>query len=518
VAAKRYAIVLSDVHIGDNTPTCWYQAAVHEPQLAAALAWIVAQRESVREVVLLGDLFDVWTYAPTVRPPSMRAIIAANPGLLGPAGPLAAVARAVPGEVRLLLGNHDGSLTSADIDELNRSLGAPIELIGPRRIVSGASGARTVFSHGHYHCMFNAPDVRSRWGTIPIGHFVSRAIAHQVARRLAPGRTAADLAGSGNPSGVDWTGVLSAWNRRDDLAAFLLQYIGRVTGLPSLHPIVMPDGSVTTLQDAGHVFAGLFSLWLRREGRLEDALRAANADRGSGKDLAFFAQRLAMQTGSDLAVMGHTHAAVAGVDVAPVDYVNSGFECVARPDAPRTPFTLTQVDLERGSAQVLAVVPRAGGSFSVVPASVPRMRSVIVHGRDYSCYARIENRGSQPLRLTRASKDSASHWVVPPPAFIAPHARLDVWVQDTVGLSGSAARFSYSDGTRGYDFALRCPTVLGNAVSSPVPFETKVSSGAWRRGSVNASGYPVQARFYVGAARPLVPIVTGPWRSRVPVP
>jgi hypothetical protein len=146
------------------------------------------------------------------------------------------------------------------------------------------------------------------------------------------------------------------------------------------------------------------------------------------------------------------------------------------------------------------------------------MRSVIVHGRDYSCYARIENRGARPLRLTRASKDSASHWVVPPPAFVAPHTRLDLWVQDTVGLSGSGARFSYSDGTRSYDFALRCPTVLDNAVSSPVPFETKVGSGGWRTGTVKASGYPVQARFYVGAARPLVPTVTGAWRSRVPVP
>jgi hypothetical protein len=28
--AKRYAVVLSDIHIGDNSPTCWYQKSVHE--------------------------------------------------------------------------------------------------------------------------------------------------------------------------------------------------------------------------------------------------------------------------------------------------------------------------------------------------------------------------------------------------------------------------------------------------------------------------------------------------------
>jgi metallophosphoesterase superfamily enzyme len=70
-AGKRLAVVLSDVHIGNNARTCWYQAAVHERPLTEALAWILARRNMVREVVLLGDLFDVCTYAPSVRPPSL---------------------------------------------------------------------------------------------------------------------------------------------------------------------------------------------------------------------------------------------------------------------------------------------------------------------------------------------------------------------------------------------------------------------------------------------------------------
>ena len=211
-AGKRFAVVLSDVHIGNNSPTCWYQAAVHEHPLNEALAWILARRSIVREVVLLGDMFDVWTYPPSVRPPSMREIIAANPTMLGPGGPLAAVVRALPGQVRLLLGNHDGSLTRADIDLLNRSLGGNpsrgerIELVtDPVRVVDGASGARTVFSHGHHWCMFNAPDARSRWATIPIGHFVSRGDRLSVVEgtRLRPGETAADRPNSGNPAGVN---------------------------------------------------------------------------------------------------------------------------------------------------------------------------------------------------------------------------------------------------------------------------------------------------------------------------
>lgn len=48
---EQYAVVLSDIHIGDNAPTCWYQARVHFPYLESVLAWAVAKRASVREVI-----------------------------------------------------------------------------------------------------------------------------------------------------------------------------------------------------------------------------------------------------------------------------------------------------------------------------------------------------------------------------------------------------------------------------------------------------------------------------------
>jgi len=518
-AGKRLAVVLSDVHIGNNSPTCWYQSAVHERPLNQALAWILARRSIIREVVLLGDLFDVWTYAPSVRPPSMREIVAANRTLLGPGGPLAAVVRALPGQVRLLLGNHDGSLTRADIDLLNRSLGANpsrgerIELVtAPWRVVTGASGARTVFSHGHHWCMFNAPDPRSRWATIPIGHLVSRAIGYQLSRgprRLRPGETAADRPNSGNPVGVDARVVMSAWNGRDDLAAFLLDYFCRTTGMPKTERVVMPDGTTTTAQEAARVFSGLFALWVRREGRAPEALRAAAAEYPGGEHLAWFAQRLAMRTASDLVVMGHTHTVVGGMSVSPVSYVNSGYLCVAKPDTPRTQMTFTQVDLERATAQVMAVVGAAGG-LRVVPATALVMPSAVISpARDYSCYARIRNRSDRPLRLVRARKDAASFWPVRPPDRIPPHARVDIWLSDTVGPRGSAGGFTYSDDTQSLDFALACPTgIASNVVRSPVAdYETRTGDRPWRRGGVDRSDHPVQARFYIGAP---VPAGVGP--------
>jgi UDP-2,3-diacylglucosamine pyrophosphatase LpxH len=507
--SRRYAVVLSDVHIGDNTPTCWYQSRVHDPQLAAVIAWILSRAGAVREVVLLGDLFDLWTYPPSVRPPSMSRIIAANPTLLGPRGPFAALVRALPRRVRLLLGNHDHGLTQADIDELNRALGGNrsagerIELVeSTYRVLNGSSGARTVLSHGHHWTMFNAPDPRSRWRGLPVGHFVTRAIGYQLSRSLRPGETAADRRNSANPMGVDLLAALGSWNRRDDLAAFLLTYICNVTGMSQTASIILPDGSTTTVRDAMRVYAGLFTEWVRREGRQADALRAAAAD-WRGTDLAWFAQRLALQTASDLAVMGHTHTAVGGLVVSPVNYVNSGYECVARPDSARgTPYTFAAIDLERARAQVMAVVRGAGG-YSVTPFRAPLMPSVI--GRpfqDFSCYARIENRSDQPMSLVGSSKPAASHWVIPPPATIAPFSRANIWVQDTPGTQGSAGRFTYAFAGRSLDFEVRCPTTSRNFVSSPVPFETRTANSPWRSGRTDWTGHPLQARFFVGAGVP----------------
>ena len=58
MAGRTHAVVLSDIHIGNGAPTCWYQPSVHDGYLTAALRW-AAHDERIRDVVLLGDMFDV---------------------------------------------------------------------------------------------------------------------------------------------------------------------------------------------------------------------------------------------------------------------------------------------------------------------------------------------------------------------------------------------------------------------------------------------------------------------------
>jgi UDP-2,3-diacylglucosamine pyrophosphatase LpxH len=527
---ERYAVVLSDIHIGDNTPACWYQDRVHFSRLAGALNWVVANRASVREVIFLGDTFDFWTYEPSRQPPLMRDIINANPRMLGRSGPLASLVRALPGRVKLLPGNHDENLTQSDIGELNLSLtgsrNTGIKLVTePRIVLTGASGARTLFEHGHRWCMFNAPDPKSRWNELPVGHFVSRGIAYRLVTRN-PGKTAADLPVSGNgdmgPVGADVLAILrQAIRRRDlNLVEELLRHVTRKTGLPRDATITMPGATRSSLAHARNVFGGLFADWARKEGGW-NAWRAAAAD-ATGDDLAWFALRQALRSRADLVVMGHTHTAVRGLTVAPlgVEYVNSGYECVSLPDAAKgTEFTFAQVDLEAPSARLIAV-EQVGGQIRFVQSRrarkapvVPQRRMLPITFEDFSCYVRIENRSRNALSLVQNSvRSDNSIWVVRPPMVIPAGGRADIWLQDRLGASGSAGRFTYTDGTSDLNFAFSCPTLTPNRVSAGVTerrrgappsglvinYEARAGNDPWRQRDITFFGHPVQMRCVVG--------------------
>jgi Calcineurin-like phosphoesterase len=521
--ANSQAVVLSDIHIGNGAKTCWYQPTVHHDYLQAALEWIVSHRDAVREVILLGDVFDVWTYEPSVRPPTMSDIITHNLKLLGPAGPFAKLVKALPGRVRLLLGNHDGTLTPGDIATLNASLGGDVAKGEAINLVTcpvlvlragGADGTAVAFTHGHHWCMFNAPDEQSPWHTLPVGHLVSRAIAYRVARDLAKQNlpNAAELPLSGNPAGLGsfQSSILTlfttgtSWFRKH-IAEELLKAIGEWSHMPDTEPILLPGTATTTLREGKARFVDLYRRWAdTKEGRGHDADRAAIADI-HGADLAWFAQRVAFQTSSDLVVMGHTHKVVRGLKRSPVDYVNNGYACVAKPDMNTDAFTFTLVDIPRASAQLRKVV-MVGDVPTVTPlaGSEAKPISVIQRGKDFSCYVRIKNRTSRALSFAGSPKHRG-WWTVPPPQMIPSGARADIWVQDEYGATGSNATFSYQDGsaTGAITFSVACPTtVFDNACSSTVrDFETKAGDHPWRTGATDPKGHPLQVRCTIGAVR-----------------
>ena len=494
-----HVAVLSDIHIGNDANTCWYQSSVHEPYLVAALDWVVQNADMFQEVILLGDLVDTWTYPPSVQPPSMADIITGNPGVLGQNGALAKVVEAVP-KVTFLLGNHDGTLTQADITALQNAVG-PIELVDPVHVLTGTSGARTAFSHGHYWTMVNAPDDASPWGTLPVGHFVTRAFSYMMANTLRPGQTVADLPNMGYPNGFDLGQFLQSLNpnTKPDIAGMLLDYVATVAKMPESLPVVLPSGDTTTIAEAKRIYADLFTRWVAKEnGSTLNAARAAWAD-NSGNYLAWFAQQLAIQQSADLVVLGHTHTPIGGLTISPINYYNSGFECASVPDNPPKIFTFTVVDLETAAAEIMMV---NHGDYAISVAPVPALPSVVLPpAMDFSCYVRIVNESSEPLTLTQTSA-SEGYWVVPPQT-IPGGGRGDAWLQDYAGPHGSEGAFTYNQGGTMLPFNVSCPTgwYSNTAAGAGGSFVARSGSGDWGpRGSAPKTGHPLQVIFTVGGS------------------
>ena len=268
--------------------------------------------------------------------------------------------------------------------------------------------------------------------------------------------------------------------------------------MPQAEPILLPGREHHDRGRQADLRRSLHPLQPKENGSVLNAARAALAD-DSGNYLAWFAQRLAIQQNADLVVMGHTHTPIGGLTVSPINYYNSGFECVAVPDNPPKEFTFTIVDLESASAELMQV---QHGDYAISVAPVPALPSVVLPPAiDFSCYVRILNHGSEPLTLTGSS--ATNYWVVPPQTIPA-GGRGDGWLQDDSGLHGSEGTFTYSQGGTPLQFSVSCPTGLSRNTASGAGqnFVARSGSGDWGlRGQVPTAGHPLQVLFTVGAPK-----------------
>jgi UDP-2,3-diacylglucosamine pyrophosphatase LpxH len=520
-------VVLSDLHIGTNARTCWYQQSVHEPYLAALLDWVIHMAADahapVTKLVILGDLFDFWTYPPEVRPPTVDDIVQANPAILGAGGKLAAAIDAVHGNAVYLHGNHDIGIVQADLDRLplgNHKLTLVDDLI----VDSGL-----VLTHGHLFTMFNAPDDRYPHD-VPVGHFVTRAIAHLLETTLGPGQTAADLTLQGSPYGFDLTSFLPAvgsWLTSPSVTSTLLDYTATRCGLDENAPITLADGSTTTIKAAKQKYDGLWDHWVARFGGGQEgetiAAKSAQADY-EGDYLAWFAQKAADDHGAGGAVTGHTHHPMQGIANSTCLYVNCGFECPATPDvtAQRAAFTFGVIEnplpllSAQGTPELWCVLKDAHGySVQQVP-HPPVDQLVYAPFLDYSSYVSIANHTTGTLTLTSSSADSG-YWVSPPPASIAAGQTARFWLQDFAGLAGTEGHAAYrtSDGTS-LAFLFGCPTgILPNFASGGSSFvasSTTPPAASAPLDSVPSYGHPLFVDFTV-SAESVAPgdCTPGPW-------
>lgn len=513
--AKRHVVALSDVHLGTLDPTVWYQPHLHEPYLLHLLDWVVDQADHIRELVLLGDIVDFWTYPADVRPPTFAEIAACHPAVFGLDGGLARVLDALDGQVTYVPGNHDQGITADEVASIRSPGGHHVRLVEdvPYQPVPGLAMA-----HGHHDTLFNAPAATGPFAPLPLGYFVTRAVATRWTQGLAEGQTVAELAGQGAPNGIDLRSLIGAASGvgARSVAASVLDFVAAATAVNPLTDIVMPDGSTATLLDARSVYANTWTEWADAHGGgvigQSAAGRATLAD-FDGTYLGWFAQRMAFEHGCDLVVMGHTHVPVGGLDTSLVDYINTGFDCPSQPDLERerspqhvtfgvidTAPTDDDPDAAPFDPAIWAVTATDEG-LRCHPIDAPTTSIVSGATMDFSCYVVVDNQfGRSDLELVEAAAPFGS-FVVPPPERIPAGGEARFWLQDVLGAAGSEGRATYrrADDPDGDPIELwfTCPTMGTNACRGPGSFATKAADEPWREERIARWGHPFFVEFEI---------------------
>lgn len=396
---KNKTVFLSDIHIGSNTPTNWYQASVHEPYLNAALQYVIDNESVIREIVLLGDLVDFWTYLPGTTPPpffnleDLESIMRQNAAFFGDEtagvlGQLGLTAAALDGNVSFVHGNHDMTVTQELLNHIPTGNAPEIQLRPDTYFPLGNQDL--VCTHGHDFSMLCAPDAETN-NTIkplPLGYYVTRAGAYLASKSLTPSKpNVAYLPNTGEPTGLDltfedYTKILYYFATKS-MGASITEVIQGETELGWSVPILLPDGSSTSLNDAFNNFDDLFDTWkdkigldgepLGYSGAL-DALRYPDVD----NDLLSYAQGMASKYNAKIVVLGHTHVPKDGLQsAANADgsgsfiYANSGFNCPSIPDMASPDLKHpTFVEIEEGDSSytvTMIEVAKSGDSYNVQP-------------------------------------------------------------------------------------------------------------------------------------------------------
>jgi UDP-2,3-diacylglucosamine pyrophosphatase LpxH len=358
--ATRYIYFISDIHLGPNYSTNWYQASVHKDHFKAILRFIQDKEKNVGDVVILGDWFDFQVYDLNFSPDrhskrkyapvTLQQIIDAHPELFTRqtgvhSGDFITLMDTISGNIHYINGNHDHFLT---VDDINDCLAA----VTDKRIVSTNPDPlkNDVYAtsyihaeHGHEHTLFNGTyDHDNGLYHVPAGYFIARIQADQSNYWLRQRGldNAAQLEDFGNQA-PGTTGYLSAllasMPRPSGFAGHMFE--AYIDVYKDKHPItdetafVMPD--LLKMDKSARSSEGSFTMKLERVKTMFPELfrffsasswGALKRDRSSGLN-AYGKKSLDKYK---IVIYGHTHMPTIyqkdNQKGSPV-YVNSGYNC-----------------------------------------------------------------------------------------------------------------------------------------------------------------------------------------------
>ncbi len=188
MGTRTKRIFISDIHLGDAKsmsaphPYGWFKNNI--PVLTEFLDDQLNATD-VKELVILGDLFDTWVLPVNYDPLTSFTKITSNPANKTVIDKLKALAKKSDIKLAYVPGNHDMGMDAGGILKIRKFMEKTfpgIRFFCSSTIPWGIYNVGTLAAeHGNRYCLFNSPDMWTAKDTfLPLGYFISRIIAYKV--------------------------------------------------------------------------------------------------------------------------------------------------------------------------------------------------------------------------------------------------------------------------------------------------------------------------------------------------
>jgi UDP-2,3-diacylglucosamine pyrophosphatase LpxH len=302
--SKTKRLFISDIHLSSkeiykNHPDIsWFKPDRHKQRLLKFIDnTIIAKKNNVKDVILLGDIFNTWICPASIPPPSYQEIFNANQDILDKFQDI------LTSGISLFYtnGNHDFDLMPAEIEN---------QINGIRAIKYYRTG-RIHAEHGNRFDIYNKPDFVTdpAYGK-PIGYFISRLVAAAGGREIG----ILDL-----PSFID--DIIEAAVTDQNIFSSIIEGLAERVNMGDEDPILMPNERKITIGELKERYEKLSDVYNKRE---------LIADLFQRRYLNGPADRLCQKYDFNIVVFGHTHNAMIDKDYFLVEdriYANTGSWC-----------------------------------------------------------------------------------------------------------------------------------------------------------------------------------------------
>ena len=301
--AKTQRYFLSDIHLSSQNlydgGYAWFKKPKHQTRLINFIDQYILGNSKVKDVILLGDIFDTWVCPADTKPPTYDEIFDANREILTKFNEITANGI----ELFYVNGNHDYDLTQSEIKKV----------IPKAHLIKKYSTSLLRAEHGNrFDEIFNNPDYfcDPAFG-LPIGYIMSRLVASIT----TTGYSLFDL-----PTYLD--DIVEAAGTDQNIFESIIEGLAERAGLGESGGIVMPNGSKLTIENAKARYKKL-----EQKYSFSDFIREL-WDRSS---LGWQADRMCIKEDLKIVVFGHSHKATIDKDFFLTKdriYANTGSWCL----------------------------------------------------------------------------------------------------------------------------------------------------------------------------------------------